>query len=801
MRRIAVAIALFAAVVVVVAVGHAPGEALGPVIPITPFEVAAGSGSVGWIGDLDLSGRGETAGVRDDEVRDIGFVAFDDGDAEPMVPGRGIGVSGNGCTAVVVEDGDGFTSLRVIDRCAGSDVVVAELPFNVGEATVNVTFDGRFAELHYGMFAGSVNINSVQRLDTATGELIPMPSPPNLPNLGGPELHSDISDDGRFVVAPVTDSQRTAVAVWDVAAGASIVVVDAAVGRWAAFPSLSGDGAWIAFASNQPRDLGEVGRGPWVYVIARATGETLRVSPAEQPAYYTSISRDGTQVAFAVSNGVIPPPTTTTTTTTTPPIIILAVAPQGTDPVPTCPNPTQVGIWQLHQTCPPARIDVAFSSTPGLSGAQTETVSLDAAGQQTGEHWHPELSGNGRWVAWISNSGNSLIGQNADLDGLQHAFMRRRDPGLVVDDLVFPPVPVNTTTDATTTVRNTGRTSVWLDEITTDTPDRFVAVGGTCALGMSLAPGTTCTVVVRFTPGPNPGPSSATLRVGETGHDPVGDLGALTGTATPIDTTTSSSSTTTTTTTTTTTVPDQPTVTTTTPPAQATTTTRPGTSTTSPGAPTLSATPNPVEFGSVAVGFASEPQNVTVRNDGAGGGLVQTSLGGAHPDDFWVRTNGCVGATLAIGRDCQIEVLLIPTGGGVRTATLTIAAGTSVVNVTLRGNGTFQPRLVPMPAAVTEQGISTVFGQGFPPGETFTVTVAETGLTLQGTADATGLFRAYLSTAGKLQLGNYTLRVDGVPNVFADVEANLLVQLGSFRPQGAGGPAFGNGNVIVSRGD
>jgi hypothetical protein len=796
MRRIAAAIALIA-VTVGVAVARAPGQALGPVVPITPFEVDTGGGFVGWIGDLDMSGRGETAGVRDDEVRDIGFVAFDDGDAEPMVPGDGIGVSGDGCTAVAVENGDGFTSLRVINRCAGSDVVVAELPFNIGEATVNVTFDGRFAALHYRRFVPSITVtivNTVQRLDTTTGELIAMPAPAGFPLVAAPELHSDISDDGLFVVAPVAEFQRTALAVWDVAGGTSNVVVDAATGRWAAFPSLSGDGAWIAFASNQPRDLGEVGRGPWVYVIARATGEPLRVSPAELPAYYTSISRDGTQVAFAVSNGVVPPPTTTTTTI--PPIIILAAAPRGTDPVPTCPNPAEQGIWQLQQTCPPARIDVAFSSTPGLSGAQTETVSLDAGGQQTGEHWHPELSGNGRWVAWISNAGNSLIGQNADLDGLHHAYMRRRDPGLVVDDLTFPPVQVNTITDASTTVRNTGRTSVWLDEITTDPADPFVAVGGTCVRGMSLAPGATCSVVVRFTPGPNPGTSSATLRVGETetNHDPVFDQAALAGTASsqPIDTTTSS-----TTTTTSTTVPEQPPTTTTTPPTQPTTTTRP---TTPPGAATLSATPNPVDFGAVAVGFASEPRNVTVGNGGTAGGLVQTSLDGTHADDFWVRTNGCVGATLAVGRDCQIEVLLIPTGGGIRTATLRIAAGTSVVNVTLRGNGTFQPRLVPMPAAVSEHGISTVYGQGFPPGETFTVTVAETGLTLQGTADATGLFRAFLSTAGRLHLGNYTLHVDGMPDVFGDVEANLLVQVGSFRPQGAGGPAFGNSNLIVSRG-
>ena len=286
MRRVAAAVAL-AALGLAVAGDRAPSQALGPVVAITPFEVDTGGGFVGWIGDLDLSGRGETAGVRDDEVSDVGYVHFVDGDTEPMVAGDGIGVSGDGCTAVVVEDGDGFASLRVTNRCTGADAIVADLPFDVSEATVNVTFDGRFAAIHSTGFVGDANFNSVQRLDTTTGALVQMPSTPGLPLVDAPELHSDISDDGRFVVAPVTDFQRTAVAIWDVSAGTATVLVGAPLGRWAAFPSLSGDGRWLAVATNEPRGFGETGRGPWVYVVDRTSGAALRVSPAGQPAYYT----------------------------------------------------------------------------------------------------------------------------------------------------------------------------------------------------------------------------------------------------------------------------------------------------------------------------------------------------------------------------------------------------------------------------------------------------------------------------------------------------------------------------------
>jgi hypothetical protein len=759
-----------------------PGRALGPVVAVTPNEVIA-DGFVGWVRDVELSGRGETAGVRDDEVRDVGFVHFGDGDREPMVDGQGIGVSGDGCTAVQVDNNNALV-LRVIRRCAGTESVVAQLPRSVWEVEVSVTFDGRFAALSYGFTEPGVEFGAaaVTWLDTTTGATADMPPLGNFRPWSS-EFGVDIDDSGRFVVAPISDGRSMSVATWDTATGAVTTVAPSSTGRFAGMPSISGDAAWVSFTSNQSRNFGESGGGPWVYVVARGSGAIRLVSPAAGIGYFSSLSRDGTQVAFSVSNGFVPEP------------IILLRSPAAESPAllgtVSCPNPLFVGMSEFEERCPPARIDVAFSATPGLVGPfQTETVSRAANGQIRGTHRKPELSGNGRWVAWLSDDGDALIGANQDLTGNHHAFMRRRDPGLVVDDLVFPSISINTTTDATTTVRNTGRTSVWIDEITSS-PGVFTHVGGTCAFGMSLGPGATCTVTVRFSPGAATGPSNGTLRVGEIGYDSVGDTGALAGSAAappPLGQPT-----------TTTTLPPG-TVSTTLPPGTVTTTTRPGTPTTRPGSPTLSATPNPLEFGSVAVGFASDPQNVTVTNNGSAGGLIQTSLGGAHPDDYWVRTNGCAGTSLDVAGQCQIEVLLIPRGGGIRTATLTIRSASSVVNVALNGNGTFQPRLAPMPATVTRHGISTIYGQGFPPGETFTVTVLETGLTLQGTTDETGLFRTYLPASGNLVLGAYTLHVDGVANSFGDVESKLLVSLGTFRPQGEGGPAFGNSNLIVARG-
>jgi hypothetical protein len=767
MRRIAAAIVLLAATVTVVA-AREPGRALGPVIAITRTEVAVES--LCCVGHVELSGRGEAGAVREDEVSDVAFVQFDAAGAEPMEDGVGIGVSGNGCTAVRAIDAGSVTVARVVDRCNGTNRQFA-IPDAWSRAAIAVTFDGRFAALQYRQCIVGIALicfESALRLDTSNGALAGLPA--GLGQPAGYEFGLDIDDGGNLAVLPITNGSTIVIGLWNVSAGTVTPLTPTGTGRWSAFPSISGNGQFVSFASNQARGLGESGSGPWVYVVPASGGAGRLASPAAGVAYHSSLTNDATQVAYAVSNGFDPP------------VVEFVRQQQDCGTVP--PD-------SLTYYCPPARIDVAFGPAPGLAtGVQTETVSLDAAQAISGRHTYPALSGNGRWVAWISQTGDSLMGQDLDLNGNSHAFMRRRDPNLLIDAVSFPVITVNTVADVTTTVRNTGRTSVWIDQIT-PSPGVFSVIGGTCAPGMSLGPGATCTVALRYAPGASPGTTTGTLVVGEVGYDAVSAVRGLSGTATQpptISTTTVPG-----TTTTSTTVPGQVTTTTTTPPGQVTTTTR-------PGSPSLSATPNPVEFGAVAVGFASDPAVVTVSNGGGAAGLIQTSLGGAHPDDFWVRTNDCVGVTLAVGANCGIEVLLIPRGGGIRTATLTIRSGSSVVNVTLSGVGTFQPRLVPMPSTITEHGISTIYGQGFPPGETFTVTVVETGLTLQGTADATGLFRALLPASGNLVLGAYTLHVDAVPNTFEDVESTLLVALGTFRPQGEGGPAFGNSNLIVARG-
>ena len=216
------------------------------------------------------------------------------------------------------------------------------------------------------------------------------------------------------------------------------------------------------------------------------------------------------------------------------------------------------------------------------------------------------------------------------------------------------------------------------------------------------------------------------------------------------------------------------------------------------------ATPAPLDFGQVPFGIASEVKILTVTNTGTAPGTIATALTGANPDDFYVAVNNCNEQTLAPGASCTMVIMMIALVGGDRTAELVLSAGGVSGSVDLLGQARFIPRLVANPGAITTNGITTIVGQGFPPGETFTVNIIGTDQTLTATADAQGLFRIPYSAFDKLELGSYQLTVDPKPGFFDLVRGQLAVVLPTFQPQGPGGPIFGGiiygDTLIVTRG-
>src|SRR5262245_29557612 len=94
--RLVVATALLA-VTVGAFVPPTGGEALGPVVPVTPPEI---SGTSSDVTNAVLSGRGEDMGLYDQEVQTNGWVLFDVNGPEAAVSGQGITVSGNACATL-----------------------------------------------------------------------------------------------------------------------------------------------------------------------------------------------------------------------------------------------------------------------------------------------------------------------------------------------------------------------------------------------------------------------------------------------------------------------------------------------------------------------------------------------------------------------------------------------------------------------------------------------------------------------------------------------------------------------------
>jgi hypothetical protein len=102
-----------------------------------------------------------------------------------------------------------------------------------------------------------------------------------------------------------------------------------------------------------------------------------------------------------------------------------------------------------------------------------------------------------------------------------------------------------------------------------------------------------------------------------------------------------------------------------------------------------SLSPSSLNFGSVNVGESSTPQNVTLTNVNTVASFSVNSITftGNDPSDF-SQTNNC-GKSLAAGASCTITVTFTPQATGARTASLSVAdgGGGSPQTVALSGTG------------------------------------------------------------------------------------------------------------------
>src|SRR6185503_16016544 len=176
--------------------------------------------------------------------------------------------------------------------------------------------------------------------------------------------------------------------------------------------------------------------------------------------------------------------------------------------------------------------------------------------------------------------------------------------GIAPTALAFGNQAAGTTSAAkTVTITSSGNADLHISALSISGSSAFAVAGQSCTAN-PLAPGTSCTVSVTFTPAAAAG-YSGSLVIGDDAAGAPHSVN-LTGTGT---------------------------------------------------APAASVTPTSISFGAQAVGTTSASRTVTVTSTGSAPLTMSTvSLAGAQAAAFRIVTNGCAGKVLAPGASCTVDV-------------------------------------------------------------------------------------------------------------------------------------------------
>lgn len=192
----------------------------------------------------------------------------------------------------------------------------------------------------------------------------------------------------------------------------------------------------------------------------------------------------------------------------------------------------------------------------------------------------------------------------------------------------------------TITVSNSGQAALNFSSIALSGANAgIVTLGGTCATPTPVAAGASCTVTLQARPVAN-GAFTASLALASNASNGTATVG-LTGSG-------------------------------------------------AAAAPAATASPNPLAFGTHAVGGAAATQNVTVNNTG-NVTLSFTSIGVTGASSITVGSGGTCAATLAPGASCIVPLLFTPAVAGNAAATLLIDSNAADVSVPVSATATTAP--------------------------------------------------------------------------------------------------------------
>ncbi len=558
-------------------------------------------------------------------------------------------------------------------------------------------------------------------------------------------------------------------------------------------PSMTPDGRFVAFASTADNLTVPTGGIEQIYVHDVANNVTKLVTHSaaansfgDHASLVPSISADGSQIAFE----------------TTAANLLAPVPGLGASP---CAN------------CTP-KYDLLVATNRGgfFDTVAYDRVQLDPNGNpfdmsQNAANEDPQISSNGRWVAFTSGFNQALgaatlgppatnVGTGPTTDVSDNVYVHGRPTALTISTSDFGNVTLGQTAPAlTATVTNTGISSV-LPATITAADGQFVITGGTCQVNVWISPGQSCTVTATFTPSAV-GVRAGTLTVSEAGFRPVVGTGAFRGTgvlpATVPPTNPATDPPT-----------DPPIAPPTAPPTAPRTVPPTAPRTAPPTAPptvprvgALVFDPPALQFGLAVAGAAAAPVSVTLSSAGtASVAITSVAVSGANAGEFAVTTNGCDGLTLAPSQTCAITLTFTPGGAGDRTATLTAGSATVTATAALDGQGIYQPTLRLSPDMIPIGQIAVAFGDKFPPATTIQLKWANLASTYTAVTDANGHVTVQIPIRSGEPPGRRTLQVVDQPTLFTTVSAPALIVSPNMQPPSNFNPAFNGITVLVIRG-
>ncbi len=323
-----------------------------------------------------------------------------------------------------------------------------------------------------------------------------------------------------------------------------------------------------------------------------------------------------------------------------------------------------------------------------------------------GAHGAPSLSKTGQVIAFDTMAAGPLTGVHRTSTG-RSIVTAEATPKLSLAALDFGTVLLNLqSAELYAQVLNAGPAAFEPTELSISS--NFAITGGTCARGVIVAAGTSCSVNLTFTPTAIRG-YSGTLRVSGNGSDAPSVSTSVRGAA---------------------------------------------------GDPVLLAEPGGVDVEPGVVGDVGGRVAIDIVNIGfLPSSVARLQLGGNHPNDFAVVTQSCTGRALNPDASCTVEVEFLPQGPGYRSALLiaTTPVGEYTAAV-IGGLARYAPTFEVDSSVVRPGGSLGIGGAGFPPESLVSIGFDDGSKPFETvTSNEGGSFLAIVTLPGRLRAGQLRL--------------------------------------------